>query len=572
MEISRVSIDALIPDPSNARMHDEVNISAIKGSLAKFGQQKPIVITKNNVVVAGNGTLEAAKALGWTELDVVYSELSGTEAIAYALSDNRTSELGSWNKGILGKQLLGLSREGFGIANIGFDPKEWLRIKDNPLDEKKSEDDLLSDDAPLDESDNNENDKIPYSVEAKVSYGDTWNLGRHMLHCGSSEDEAAVHSHIGEGEAHAIVTDPPYGLEFMGKAWDKGVPSKELWDVWFSRIKSGAHLLSFSGTRTYHLMTTAIENAGFEVRDMMQWIYGQGFPKSQDISKAIDKAAGAEREVIGSKVADDIRGGNMHASNRGERHTIDITAPATHEAKQWSGWGSALKPANEPICLARKPMSESTIANNVLKHGTGGLNIDATRIDLNGVPKTAGGCKGSKASLFNLTDNPQADNTTGRFPSNVLFDKDAAQVLDEQSGILKTGAMNSISKESNNRSMSGKNYERHVTASASEGGASRFFYIAKASKSDRGDGNNHATVKPIKLMEYLINLVTPKGGTILEPFAGSGTTLLAAEKVGVCCKAFEIDPHHCDIILARFKSLTGIEPQLVSRLSDHGKV
>jgi ParB-like chromosome segregation protein Spo0J len=133
MEISRVSIDALIPDPSNARMHDEVNISAIKGSLAKFGQQKPIVITKNNVVVAGNGTLEAAKALGWTELDVIYSELSGTEAIAYALSDNRTSELGSWNKGILGKQLLGLSREGFGIANIGFDPKQWIRSDTSSL-------------------------------------------------------------------------------------------------------------------------------------------------------------------------------------------------------------------------------------------------------------------------------------------------------------------------------------------------------------------------------------------------------------------------------------------------------
>ena len=127
MEISRVSIDALIPDPSNARMHDEINIAAIKGSLAKFGQQKPIVITKNNVVVAVNGTMEAAKALGWTELDVVYSELSGTEAIAYALSDNRTSELGSWNKDILGKQLLGLSREGFGIASIGFDPKQWIR-------------------------------------------------------------------------------------------------------------------------------------------------------------------------------------------------------------------------------------------------------------------------------------------------------------------------------------------------------------------------------------------------------------------------------------------------------------
>jgi len=574
MEISRVSIDALIPDPSNARMHDEVNISAIKGSLAKFGQQKPIVITKNNVVVAGNGTLEAAKALGWTELDVVYSELSGTEAIAYALSDNRTSELGSWNKGILGKQLLGLSREGFGIANIGFDPKEWLRIKDNPLDEKKSEDDLLSDDAPLDESDNNENDKIPYSVEAKVSYGDTWNLGRHMLHCGSSEDEAAVHSHIGEGEAHAIVTDPPYGLEFMGKAWDKGVPSKELWDVWFSRIKSGAHLLSFSGTRTYHLMTTAIENAGFEVRDMMQWIYGQGFPKSQDISKAIDKAAGAEREVIGSKVADDIRGGNMHASNRGERHTIDITAPATHEAKQWSGWGSALKPANEPICLARKPMSESTIANNVLKHGTGGLNIDASRIGTEGSRTNASAPKAERNGFVKgfVGGTETVIHDQGRFPSNVILDEEAGKVLDEQTkGVLHSagkGRTKNIISEYNASS-----YHAPIIRQSNRFedfdnvGASRFFYIAKASKSDRGDGNNHATVKPIKLMEYLINLVTPKGGTILEPFAGSGTTLLAAEKVGVCCKAFEIDPHHCDIILARFKSLTGIEPQLVSRVN-----
>ena len=200
MEISRVSIDALIPDPSNARMHDEVNIAAIKGSLAKFGQQKPIVITKNNVVVAGNGTMQAAKALGWTELDVVYSELSGTEAIAYALSDNRTAELGSWNKGILGKQLLGLSREGFGIANIGFDPKQWIRS--DHKDEKI-----------FDESKENEIPDAPSIVQS----GDIWILGDHRLMCGDSTSKDDVLRLINtSSKIDVCMTSPPYNAGSLG--------------------------------------------------------------------------------------------------------------------------------------------------------------------------------------------------------------------------------------------------------------------------------------------------------------------------------------------------------------------
>ena len=199
MEISRVSIDALIPDPSNARMHDEINIAAIKGSLAKFGQQKPIVITKNNVVVAGNGTLEAAKALGWTDINVVYSDLSGTEAIAFAIADNRTAELGSWNKDILGKQLLGLSREGFGIANIGFDPKQWIRIEHK--DEEKVFDESKQDDIPSIETGN---------TDLRVMLGDIWQLDDHRLMCGDSTDRESVLSLFTDNKAALLFTSPPY--------------------------------------------------------------------------------------------------------------------------------------------------------------------------------------------------------------------------------------------------------------------------------------------------------------------------------------------------------------------------
>lgn len=367
----------------------------------------------------------------------------------------------------------------------------------------------------------------------------------------------------------SIVTDPPYGLSFMGKRWDYDVPSVEIWKECLRVLKPGGHLLAFGGTRTYHRLVVAIEDAGFEIRDQIQWIYGQGFPKSQDISKAIDKAAGAEREVLGlnpSQIGrktsnmqsfvntDEFDGAGEVA---GQRQAF-LTAPATPEAKQWSGWGTALKPANEPICLARKPLSESTIAKNVLKHGTGGLNIDGTRIGADIISTHGGGDKYAGIKGNGNDGVGEYREHVGRFPSNVILDEDAAKVLDGQSGPLKFSYATNEGKASSIYGSESKS-ERNVVNKQRQtetGGASRFFYVAKASKSDRGADNTHPTVKPIKLMEYLIKLVTPEGGKVLDPFMGSGTTGVAALRNGFEFRGIEREEQYYYIAQARLEKET----------------
>jgi len=356
----------------------------------------------------------------------------------------------------------------------------------------------------------------------------------------------------------AVVTDPPYELGFMGKKWDStGIAyNVELWQEVLRVLKPGGYLLSFGGTRTYHRMACAIEDAGFEIRDQMQWIYGSGFPKSMDISKAIDKKLGAEREVIGYLDRNDRKlpsgeGGTHgtahqdYCNNGRETINLSITAPATNQAKKWDGWGTALKPAHEPIVVARKPLSEKTVADNVLKWGTGGINIDGCRVESNNMPK---GCNGTGFASIMKTNVEQGyrpldyyeeqdgfkytPSERGRFPANVIFDEEAGQLLDEQSGISKsTGGKGEKSKGALGKNVYGKYANNKLATNAGGlgdiGGASRFFYCAKASKKERGD-SKHPTVKPLSLMRYLCRLITPPEGIILDPFAGSGTTLEAA--------------------------------------------
>ena len=308
----------------------------------------------------------------------------------------------------------------------------------------------------------------------------------------------------------SVVTDPPYGLSFMGKRWDYDVPSVEVWAECLRVLKPGGHLLAFAGTRTQHRMAVRIEDAGFEIRDMIAWVYGSGFPKSLDVSKAIDKAAGAERtEIVGSKLgrpgmAKD--GSNQRsrfdaAFGEGEGIAMNhnVYAPATPEAQQWQGWGTALKPALEPITVARKPLI-GTVAENVLQHGTGALNVDGCRVAADdGVnrsrpPRTPsvilGGGKGP-----NLTASEHSE--LGRWPANLIHDGS-----EEVTGLFPDAG--------------------------GEQSAARFFYCAKASKKDRGEGNTHPTVKPTALMQYLCRLVTPPSGIVLDPFMGSGSTAVAA--------------------------------------------
>jgi hypothetical protein len=237
---------------------------------------------------------------------------------------------------------------------------------------------------------------------------------------------------VEDNSVDAVVTDPPYGLKFMGKKWDYDVPTVAEWKECLRVLKPGGYLLSFAGTRTQHRMATNIEYAGFEIRDMIAWVYGSGFPKSLNISKQLDIIAGVERNIIGQ--SNNGSGAQPHKINNhetgdtgigymdGSGKSFDITESSSDEAKAWDGWGTALKPALEPITMARKPLSEKNIAENILKWGVGGINIDGCRVPLNGQNKTSGGCKGDTNHVtFNFTNNPQVDNTKGRFPANLIL-------------------------------------------------------------------------------------------------------------------------------------------------------
>ena len=355
----------------------------------------------------------------------------------------------------------------------------------------------------------------------------------------------------------------------MGKKWDYDVPSVEIWKECLRVLKPGATALIFAGSRTQHRMAVNVEDAGFILKDTIMWIYGSGFPKSTDISKQLDKIAGKERKVIGDKgyTSQDMRSGayDSEIARARPRLPTKVTAPATPEAQTWCGYGTALKPAYEPILVAMKP-NDGTYAQNALKHGVAGLNIDGGRIkiDLNNetrakskntIQKSSGiSFLGTKANTHNT---PLWNFEKGRFPANLILDEEAGRLLDEQSGITKsTGGKNS-------GTLGNKIYSKFKNDSLGSnagglgdtGGASRFFYCAKASKSERGD-NNHPTVKPLKLIEYLCMLTkTPSGGTVLDPFAGSGTTGLA------CCNTkrsyilIEREDEYCRIAKKRLENL-----------------
>lgn len=385
----------------------------------------------------------------------------------------------------------------------------------------------------------------------------TLTIGDANIYLGNNLDVLPT---LPDNSVDSIVCDPPYELGFMGKSWDSsGIAySVELWRECLRVLKPGGHLLAFGGTRTWHRLAVAIEDAGFEIRDNIAWLYGSGFPKSHNISKAIDKAAGVEFEA---KPASGV--GFMNSSNDGYNTTLNQltkVGESTPEAQQWDGWGTALKPAHEPIVVARKPV-EGTIAANVLKHGVGGLNIDATRIGT----ETAGwnGLTSDRAKsawdASGFKNSGDATNAQGRWPANIILDEFTAKLLDEQSGNIRLTAGGQTIGKFNFAPAENTNGNKRIQGKVTLGGASRFFYVAKANKRDRNEGldelpeqiltgrdegqderqvpfktrsnvvkNIHPTVKPTALMQYLIRLVTPPNGIVLDPFTGSGSTGKAA--------------------------------------------
>jgi len=354
----------------------------------------------------------------------------------------------------------------------------------------------------------------------------------------------------------SCVTDPPYELGFMGKAWDKsGVAySVDLWREVLRVLKPGAHLLSFGGSRTYHRMACAIEGAGFEIRDQIMWIYGSGFPKSLDVSKAIDEAAGADRETIGKREAGRKNGGNAFDDDAYKwPGTVDITSPATEAACRWHGWGTALKPAHEPICVARKPLI-GTVAQNVLQHGTGALNIDGCRVETNDVRHSGG--QSFSAGHIPKKAVPSVY-TGGRFPANVIHDgsEEVVQHFPESAWALADVPIDSRKTKDVYGTYA---HNSGMPARGDNGSAARFFYCAKASRDERGPGNNHPTVKPIALIQYLVKLVTPPGGIILDPFMGSGTLGIAAGKLGMKWVGIEMEAKYIAIAERRIEREVGL--------------
>lgn len=408
---------------------------------------------------------------------------------------------------------------------------------------------------------------------------------------------------LADNSIDSIVTDPPYELGFMGKGWDKsGIAySVELWQECLRVLKPGGHLLAFGGSRTWHRLAVAIEDAGFEMRDSIAWLYGSGFPKSLNISKSIEAkiTTGSGNKTAFKKLTgEQVERGNWGIAKQqhtyGQRATnYDETAGETRlgkleattpEAKQWDGWGTALKPAFEPIVVARKPLI-GTVAENVLQFGTGGLNIDASRI-------------GTESVTINTFDNgakPFGDavgepftsrESVGRWPANVILDETTAKLLDEQSGVSKSPSTYMRTAATNsNIEFNPKLVGSEQIGFGDSGGASRFFYVAKASKRDRNEGldelpevryadrnatdgvggdnprnrtnkpkqNFHPTVKPTTLMTYLIKLVTPEAGVVLDPFAGSGSTGKAAILEGYTFIGIELTEDYLPIIEGRLQ-------------------
>jgi DNA modification methylase len=411
---------------------------------------------------------------------------------------------------------------------------------------------------------------------------------------------------LDDNSIDSIVTDPPYGLSFMGKKWDYDVPSQEIFEECLRVLKPGGHLLSFAGSRTYHRMAVRVEDAGFEIRDQIMWIYGSGFPKSLNIGKAMDKVQGNEREVVGKK------GGKIDFSKtkKGDTSFYEtawdnkdyVELEITKGNSPYEGWGTALKPAHEPIVMARKPLSEKTVVNNVLEWGTGGINIDASRVGTDDTRSKASMTALGQNSGWNKHSNKEviAGSESGRFPANIIFDEEAGKILDEQSGISKSTGGRSGNKEGVGQNGIYGQYSGEVKDGnpglGDTGGASRFFYCPKTSKTDRNEGledfkgkqigtynahssdleiyggsslgaasmsgnnkmpqpkqNFHPTVKPTDLMLYLIRLVTPTGGTTLDPFMGSGSTGKAAVRGGFDFIGIEREKEYIEIAEARIQ-------------------
>ena len=548
-----IDIDSLVEWEHNPRINDHA-VSKVARSIERFGFASPIIAKQADkppyVVLAGNTRLKASKEIGLSSVPVRFLNLSQTEAELFAIADNKLGEISDWNEDML-KDILSALPEN-DLDDIGFSQDELDSLLENIDTELPPEsDNAVYDD--YEDADNLDLERVKIAEE-----GGIYAVGDQYVLCG---DCVEILRSFPDNSIDSIVCDPPYGIGFMGKDWDHSVPTEEWARECFRVLKHGGHIVAFGATRAIHRMVCALEDEGFEIRDMINWLYFSGFPKSMDISKQIDKMKGVEREVVGTDK-------NFGASQKQDGKIAfgdyagswDITKPATEEAQYWEGWGTALKPAQEPAILCRKPIEKGlNVSENVLKWRTGAINIDACRFGF-GDPCWVGAQHDhtdqwnkptiGSTQAFTYGEMGQRDldlkndissykPVGGRWPANIY------QCAKPSRSERETGLDDLESKKG------------HEAVHRKEGTAGLENPRAGAGRTASEVKNFHPTVKPTKLMAWLCRLLTPKGGIVLDTFLGSGTTGVSASMEGFKFIGTELNPEYCDIALQRIKHATG---------------
>jgi site-specific DNA-methyltransferase (adenine-specific) len=546
-----VDIDSLVEWEHNPRINTEA-VSKVARSIERFGFAAPVIAREeDSMVIAGHTRIAAARSLGLSTIPVRYMKLSRTEAELLAIADNKLGEISDWNEDML-KDILSALPEN-DLDDIGFSQNELDSLLENIDTELPPESDNAVYDTDYDDADNLDLERVKIAEE-----GGIYAVGDQYVLCG---DCVEILRSFPDNSIDSIVCDPPYGIGFMGKDWDHSVPTEEWARECFRVLKHGGHIVAFGATRAIHRMVCALEDEGFEIRDMINWLYFSGFPKSMDISKQIDKMKGVEREVVGRKDESTLKALQKWKEQDGREKKEDlsnlgmITKPATEEAIHWSGWGTALKPAQEPAILCRKPIEKGlNVSENVLKWGTGAINIDACRFGYGdpcwvGDPNPVRDARRSDGSLSGGTDRsvtlPSRDyvenfaHDLGRWPANIY------QCAKPSRSERETGLDDLQSKKG------------HEAVHRKEGTAGLENPRAGAGRTANEVKNFHPTVKPTKLMAWLCRLLTPKGGIVLDTFLGSGTTGVSASMEGFKFIGTEMNPEYCDIALQRIKHATG---------------
>lgn len=537
------SIDNLVPWDQNPRLNDH-SVDKVATSIKRFGFGAPIVARREDkMVIAGHTRLKAAKQLGLDAVPVRYLDLDPADAKMLALADNKIGEIADWDNDELDRIINDLALSAGDMEDLGWNSSDLDNLFEPVFDGQEE---------PKEEIDIKDLDLC-----GEVMYGD----------CMEKLKELPSNS------IDAIVTDPPYGMSpdgiartwadieegrnlsgFMGKEWDAAVPCHNFFAECFRVLKHGGHMIAFSSTRTVCALGMAAQKGGFHIRDMLHWCYFSGFPKSHDISKAIDKDAGAVREVVGERPQRATKGLTESSMNFSKSDTEKITKPATQDAQKWAGFGTALKPAVEPALLLRKPLEDGlTIAQNVLKYGTGALNIDDCRFGY-GDPCWVGDASERKPMETKVNPNARHKNIDGRMQKNT-----SDLIIDNWSPKGRWPAnLYQCAKASRSEREQGLDHldskSGADTVNRKEGSAGLNNPRAGAGRTADEVRNIHPTVKPLKLMQWCCRLIGgQKGSVILDPFGGSGTTGAAAILEGFDCILMEQQKEYLPIIDARLK-------------------